>query len=90
MPPLENLRRIRLRRAYRATFGTKAGQRVLDDLIAFTGFAQNGLVPNDPLSTGQNMGMRLVALRVLAFLHLDEADLARRAMQVTTDEESHD
>lgn len=90
MQLLENVRRIRLRRDYRAVFGTDAGQRVLNDLLAFSGFAKDALVPNDPQATGYQLGMRRVALRVLSFLHLDEADLARRAMQVTTDEESHD
>lgn len=81
------LARSRVHRAYRDTFSTEAGQRVLDDLIAFSSFADDPMVPGAPDATAYNVGMQRVVRRILSFLHRSEADLEKRAMQLSTEDE---
>ncbi len=83
----ETLQRARVQRAYREVFSTPAGRRVLNDLLGFTHFNDDPLVPGMPDATAHTLGKQRVVRRILSFLYRSEADLAKRAMQATTEDD---
>ena len=73
---------LRRRSAYRATFGSPVGLDVLADLKRFCGaqttsvkLGANGAV--DPLAMAIAEGRREVFNRILAHIHLSDAELTR-------------
>lgn len=56
--------------AYKATFSTPHGKRVLNDLIEQSGFLRSSYVEGDPYGTVYNEGTRGLVLYILAKLKL--------------------
>ena len=62
--------RFFLRRDYKQVFETPEGERVLADILAFSGVDQAGLA-KDPYATAFLLGKREVGLRVAGMLNRD-------------------
>jgi hypothetical protein len=78
---LRRLDQRALRDAYTQAFAGAAGKLVLADLMAFGHVGSPVHVPGDPLTTAFNDGKRRMVLRIQKFLHMDDAELMRRALQ---------
>lgn len=65
-----------LSKAYKDTFSSESGKRVLADILRMGRYNQPTFVPGDPYTSAFNEGMRRMALRVVSFV---EADLEKQA-----------
>ncbi len=74
---------LRRRSFYRTTFQTDAGRKVLADLRRFSGFGESPLRVStirqqvDPIATAVQIGRQEMFQRILAHLHVDDAQLLR-------------
>ncbi|NOV24167.1 hypothetical protein E5S69_11655 [Cupriavidus necator] len=74
---------LRRRSYYRATFQTDAGRKVLADLRRFARFGESPLVVStirqqaDPIATAVQIGRQEMFQRIIAHLHIDDAQLLK-------------
>ena len=64
-------------RRYKETFNTVNGKDVLKDLLEFCHYRKPTYVSGDPCGSAYNEGMRRVALRIVSFLNMSEADIQK-------------
>lgn len=67
-----------LKRDYAQTFGTEAGQRVLDDLKLRGCFEETTFVDGDSHATAKNEGARHVVLTIINIIKLESDILIKR------------
>ena len=89
---LRNMPQSRLRSRYRECFRTPAGDAVLRDLFDFCGIRRSSVLASnggkiDPHEVFAQEGCRRVALRIAAFLDMDDEALLRLAKKGTYDGE---
>ena len=65
---MDNKRLEELRLAYRRTFNTDDGQRVLDDLMKRFSFAATTFISGDPHTSAFNEGQRAAVLLIVRML----------------------
>lgn len=74
---------LRRRSYYRATFKSDAGRKVLADLRRFSRFGESPLVVStirqqaDPIATAVQIGRQEMFQRIIAHLHIDDAQLLK-------------
>ncbi|KAF7958218.1 hypothetical protein AWV80_01215 [Cupriavidus sp. UYMU48A] len=74
---------LRRRSFYRATFNTDAGRKVLADLRRFCRYGESPLVVStirqqaDPIATAVQIGRQEAFQRIIAHLHIDDAQLLK-------------
>ncbi|WP_022729769.1 hypothetical protein [Fodinicurvata sediminis] len=81
------IRFLRLRRAYKRVFAGNDGALVLGDLCEQGNLNAQVHMPGDPQETAFRDGQRRMALRILGFLNMSEADAQKLARQATIHEE---
>lgn len=90
MVKLINFEARRIRQAYRRVFQTEDGKKIIEDLAAFSGFAQSTTDPDSPQMSAFNDGQRRILLRILSLSSTDPVAAAQNALQshaVTSSEE---
>lgn len=73
--------RIWRRHVYRLVYATPEGRAMIHDLLRFCNFRAPVVVPNDPMMTGYNDGMRRVGLRIASFIGMTDEDVMRLSNQ---------
>ncbi|SAL59612.1 hypothetical protein AWB71_03303 [Caballeronia peredens] len=74
---------LRRRSYYRAAFQSDAGRKVLADLRRFSRFGESPLVVStirqqaDPIATAVQIGRQEMFQRIIAHLHIDDAQLLK-------------
>jgi hypothetical protein len=82
---------LRRRSYYRATFQTDAARHVLADLRRFCRYGESPLVVSsvrqqaDPIATAVQIGRQEVFQRIVAHLHIDDAQLLKLKEEANDD-----
>jgi hypothetical protein len=82
---------LRRRSFYRATFQSDAGRHVLADLRRFCRYGESPLVVStarqqaDPIATAVQIGRQEVFQRIVAHLHIDDAQLLKLKEEANDD-----
>lgn len=69
------LKKLAKAKDYQQVFRSQAGERVLQDLILFSGMLGDESSKNDALETQFNSGQRNIVKMILRQIHTSEADL---------------